>query len=49
MKKITLEITVQEGELIISSLAKLPFEKVYKLIEKLNYQAQKSFLENSEN
>ena len=38
-KKIKLEVTIEEANLIFKSLGKLPFEQVYELIGKLNDQA----------
>jgi hypothetical protein len=45
MKDITFTISVKEARLIIKGLGKLPFEKVYELIGKLNEQANKQLKE----
>ena len=38
-KEISLQLTIAEVKIIMSSLAKMPFENVYELIGKINSQA----------
>ncbi|MBQ2350461.1 MAG: hypothetical protein II393_04280 [Cytophagales bacterium] len=38
-KEISLKLTIMEVKIIMSSLAKMPFENVYELIGKINNQA----------
>ncbi len=42
------ELTLDEANLILKALGKLPFEQVFELIGKLNQQANKQLVENSE-
>jgi hypothetical protein len=41
MKEIEIKVTLEEANLIVEGLSKLPFINVYKLIEKIHLQAGK--------
>jgi hypothetical protein len=41
MKEIELKVSIDEANLIVEGLSKLPFINVYKLIEKIHLQADK--------
>jgi hypothetical protein len=47
MKEIDIKVTLEEANLIVEGLSKLPFISVYKLIEKIHIQAGKQ-LHNSQ-
>ncbi|MBB6458869.1 hypothetical protein [Flammeovirga kamogawensis] len=45
--KITIALSVEELQLIIGGLGKLPFEKVYQLIGKLNEEANSQVVQKN--
>lgn len=45
--KITFSFTIEELQLIIGGLGKLPFEKVYQLIGRLNEEANDQLTEKN--
>jgi hypothetical protein len=47
-KKITLEITLQEADLIVKGLAELPAKLSFNLIQKIGTEIQKSQKQNIE-
>jgi len=46
--KISFELTLDEANLILKALGKMPFEQVFELIGKLNQQANKQLAANNE-
>lgn len=48
-KTLMFSLTVQDANVILGALAKLPFEVVYELINKLNSQATEQLKEKEEN
>ncbi len=48
MEKITLDITLEEANLILEALGNLPFVKVYALISKIQEQAGQQFEANKD-
>lgn len=46
-KNITLNVTLDEANIILQALAKLPYEAVFKMIDKVTQQAQKQLQEEN--
>lgn len=47
-KKVNLSFTVEELQLIIGGLGKLPFEKVYQLIGRINAESNLQLIDDSQ-
>ncbi|ANQ52274.1 hypothetical protein KMW28_26810 [Flammeovirga yaeyamensis] len=47
-KKVNLTFTVEELQLIIGGLGKLPFEKVYQLIGRINAESNLQLVEGTQ-
>ncbi|KXX68952.1 hypothetical protein [Flammeovirga sp. SJP92] len=47
-KKVSLSFTLEELQLIIGGLGKLPFEKVYQLIGRINAETNLQLLEEKQ-
>jgi len=43
---LTIQLTLEEGNLLLEALAELPFKTVFELIGQLNQQANESFANN---
>lgn len=49
MKEIDIKLTIEEANTIIDALSKMPFYKVYKIIEKIHIQVGSQVKDNPSN
>lgn len=47
-KNINLELTIEETNVVLQAVAKLPYEVVFKLMEKIGQQAQQQLSRSSQ-
>lgn len=49
MEEIKLDLTLEEVNIVLNALGKMPFIEVYKTIEKIHLQADKQIKEQKDN